>query len=372
MLICARDGDRSRLGAAQPGPGDAVRRRPRAVPGAAGVAGRGTGGRLDPAAAPAGSRAPTSPAARAALSATCPPEGARRSAAVHANLAPSAQILRGGRGARRCARSAMGAGCRSVRPRRSRKNRDSQRSDPAPDGSCPMMCAVTAPDLTLGFGLPVSGSWATPGNVAAVARRAEELGYGSLWTFQRVVVPAEDDYGAQYRAVLDPVVALGFAAAVTDSPARRAVLNAPYLPAAILAKQLATVDVLSAAGSTSGSGRVGAARVRRGRRELRPPRGAGGGVRGGVAGALGRRPGGVPRRVHRRPAGADAAQARPAAGARRSCSAARPTSPCAASAGSRTGGSARAATTCAPSPTPSARSMRPPPRRGGIRRRCGW
>ena len=110
-----------------------------------------------------------------------------------------------------------------------------------------MMSAVTAVprDLTLGFGLPVSGSWATPGTIAAVARRAEELGYGSLWTFQRVLVPAEEDYGAQYRAVLDPVVALGFAAAVTEQPRLGvAVLNAPYVPAAILAKQLATVDVL--------------------------------------------------------------------------------------------------------------------------------
>jgi probable F420-dependent oxidoreductase len=110
-----------------------------------------------------------------------------------------------------------------------------------------MMSAVTAVsrDLVLGFGLPVSGSWATPGTIAAVARRAEELGYGSLWTFQRVLVPAEEDYGAQYRAVLDPVVALGFAAAVTEQPRLGvAVLNAPYVPAAILAKQLATVDVL--------------------------------------------------------------------------------------------------------------------------------
>ena len=41
------------------------------------------------------------------------------------------------------------------------------------------MCVVTAPDRTLGFGLPVSGSWATPGSVSAVARRAEELGYGT-------------------------------------------------------------------------------------------------------------------------------------------------------------------------------------------------
>lgn len=108
------------------------------------------------------------------------------------------------------------------------------------------MSAVTAPDLTLGFGLPLSGSWATPGTVSAVARRAEELGYASLWTFQRVLVPAEEDYGAQYRSVLDPVVALGFAAAVTAGPRLGvAVLNAPYMPAAILAKQLTTVDVLS-------------------------------------------------------------------------------------------------------------------------------
>jgi probable F420-dependent oxidoreductase len=101
-------------------------------------------------------------------------------------------------------------------------------------------------DLTLGFGLPVSGSWATPGNVAAVARRAEDLGYGSLWTFQRVVVPVDEDYGPQYRSVLDPVVVLAFAAAVT-SRARlgTAVVNAPFLPPAILAKQLGGIDVLS-------------------------------------------------------------------------------------------------------------------------------
>jgi len=104
---------------------------------------------------------------------------------------------------------------------------------------------VTSP--ALGFGLPVSGSWATPGNVTAVARRAEELGYGSLWVFQRVVVPVDEDYGPQYRSVLDPVVALGFAAAVTSGVRLgTAVVNAPYLAPAILAKQLATVDVLSA------------------------------------------------------------------------------------------------------------------------------
>jgi probable F420-dependent oxidoreductase len=100
--------------------------------------------------------------------------------------------------------------------------------------------------LRLGFGLPVSGSWATPGNVSAVARRAEELGYSTLWTFQRVAVPVEEDYGPQYRSVLDPVVALGFAAAVTSQVRLgTAVVNAPFLSPAILAKQLASVDVLA-------------------------------------------------------------------------------------------------------------------------------
>jgi len=107
------------------------------------------------------------------------------------------------------------------------------------------MSAGTASHLTLGFGLPVSGGWATPGSVAAVARRAEELGYASLWSFQRVLVPADEDYGPQYRSVLDPVVALGFAAAVTERPRLGvATICTPYFPAAILAKQLATVDVL--------------------------------------------------------------------------------------------------------------------------------
>jgi probable F420-dependent oxidoreductase len=113
--------------------------------------------------------------------------------------------------------------------------------------------AVTHP--TLGFGLPVSGSWATPGTVAAVARRAEELGYASLWSFQRVVVPVDDDYGPQYRSVLDPVVALGFAAAVTDRVRLgTAIVNAPFLPPAVLAKQLATVDVLSGGRLDAGLG----------------------------------------------------------------------------------------------------------------------
>jgi probable F420-dependent oxidoreductase len=101
-------------------------------------------------------------------------------------------------------------------------------------------------DFVLGFGLPVSGVWATPENVQRLASRAEELGYGSLWTYQRLLAPAETDWGPQYRSVLDPVVALAFAAAGTGSARLgTAVVNAPFLPAATLARQLVSLDVLS-------------------------------------------------------------------------------------------------------------------------------
>jgi probable F420-dependent oxidoreductase len=99
----------------------------------------------------------------------------------------------------------------------------------------------------LGFGLPVSGAWARPDVIRTVARRAEELGYASLWTYQRLLVPADEDWGPQYRSVMDPLVALAFAAAVTERVRLGvAVVNAPFVPPALLAKQAATLDVLSA------------------------------------------------------------------------------------------------------------------------------
>lgn len=100
--------------------------------------------------------------------------------------------------------------------------------------------------LTLGFGLPVSGTWATPENVAWFARHAEQLGYGSLWTFQRVLAPVDAGLAPQYRAVLDPVTSLAYAAAVTERVRLgTAIVNAPFYSPAVLAKELTTLDVLS-------------------------------------------------------------------------------------------------------------------------------
>ncbi|UQX89792.1 TIGR03619 family F420-dependent LLM class oxidoreductase [Jatrophihabitans telluris] len=98
----------------------------------------------------------------------------------------------------------------------------------------------------LGFGLPVSGSWARRDNLAEIARLAEEAGYASLWTFQRLLYPERDPMGPMYRSVADPLTTLAFVAALT-SRARLgvAIVNAPFYSPVMLAKQLATIDELS-------------------------------------------------------------------------------------------------------------------------------
>ena len=126
----------------------------------------------------------------------------------------------------------------------------------------------------LGFGLPVSGSWATPATMVHVARRAEELGYASLWTFQRVLRPAEGDDAAgdppgegahdpagrsaddpSYRAVHDPLLPLALVAGHT----RRiglgtATVCAPFTAPALLAASMTSLDVLCGGRLTVGLG----------------------------------------------------------------------------------------------------------------------
>ena len=100
--------------------------------------------------------------------------------------------------------------------------------------------------MQIGFGLPVSGAWAEPERIGHFAVRAEELGYHSLWTFQRLLVSADQDLDPVYHSVLDPLVALGYAAALTSRIRLGvAVVNLPFLSPTYLAKQAATLDLLS-------------------------------------------------------------------------------------------------------------------------------
>jgi probable F420-dependent oxidoreductase len=105
---------------------------------------------------------------------------------------------------------------------------------------------MDSPGITIGIGAPIAGAWATPRYLAQFARQAESLGYQSLWTFQRLLVPDGSDMAPVYRSVLDPLVSLGFAAAVTSTIRLGvAVLNHPFASPLLVAKQAATVDVLS-------------------------------------------------------------------------------------------------------------------------------
>ena len=110
----------------------------------------------------------------------------------------------------------------------------------------------------MGFAVPVSGSWATPDNQVRLARRAEELGYHSVWTFQRLLYPAESAgqrWAEAYRAVVDPVVTLAYLAGQTSRVRLGvAVLNMPFYSPALLAKQLGTLDLVSGGRLDAGLG----------------------------------------------------------------------------------------------------------------------
>src|SRR6516225_8716992 len=100
--------------------------------------------------------------------------------------------------------------------------------------------------MRIGFGAPVAGAWATPLYLGSFAERAEALGYASLWSFQRLLVPEGSGMEPVYRSVFDPMVALGFLAARTSRIRLGvAIINLPFISPAYLAKQATTVDVLS-------------------------------------------------------------------------------------------------------------------------------
>jgi probable F420-dependent oxidoreductase len=112
--------------------------------------------------------------------------------------------------------------------------------------------------MQIGFALPVSGSWATAHNQARVAQRAEELGYASLWTFQRLIFPVKPEgerWAPVYQSVTDPLITLAFVAGLTQRiRLGAAIVNAPYFSPLLLAKQLATLDIVSGGRLDAGIG----------------------------------------------------------------------------------------------------------------------
>jgi probable F420-dependent oxidoreductase len=111
--------------------------------------------------------------------------------------------------------------------------------------------------MKLGVALPMAGEWATPENQVRVARTAEQLGYHSVWVFQRLLyaLKPKNDYPPMpgqpwpkgFERVVDPIVSLAFVAGATSRVrlGTSSVLLMPYYQPIVLAKQLATLDLLS-------------------------------------------------------------------------------------------------------------------------------
>ncbi len=107
--------------------------------------------------------------------------------------------------------------------------------------------------MRLGFFLPQIGTVANPSAIVRTAKRAEELGYDSLWVTERLLYPVEPQtsyYGGPlpevYKRVFDPLETLTFASAHTSRIALgTSVLDIPFYNPILLARRLTTLDVLS-------------------------------------------------------------------------------------------------------------------------------
>ncbi|MGW4225762.1 LLM class F420-dependent oxidoreductase [Streptomyces bauhiniae] len=117
----------------------------------------------------------------------------------------------------------------------------------------------------LGLGLPQMRQYDLGRDVPDVARAAEEIGYDSLWVFERALVPEPATQGLYgipgvpwpdyYRGVADPLVTLALAATATSRAGLgSSVLVAPLHLPFQLAKSLATLDAVSGGRVIAGFG----------------------------------------------------------------------------------------------------------------------
>jgi probable F420-dependent oxidoreductase len=119
--------------------------------------------------------------------------------------------------------------------------------------------------MKFGFALPHQGPVATKANMRLVATEAESMGYDSLWTNERLLVPvkaktpypgnAEGVLDEEYKTHLDHLTCLTYASALTEKIRLGvSVINIPWYNPVLLAKRLAAMDVLSDGRLTVGVG----------------------------------------------------------------------------------------------------------------------
>jgi probable F420-dependent oxidoreductase len=113
-------------------------------------------------------------------------------------------------------------------------------------------------DMRLGLFSINMGPCSRPEALAASARAAEDAGFDSVWAGEHVVLPdpqvPPSPMGPQDRA-LDPLLALTWAAAATSTiRLATGIVIIPQRNPVVLAKQIASVDVLSGGRFTFGVG----------------------------------------------------------------------------------------------------------------------
>ncbi|MEV4082533.1 TIGR03619 family F420-dependent LLM class oxidoreductase [Nonomuraea fuscirosea] len=118
--------------------------------------------------------------------------------------------------------------------------------------------------MDLGMGLPVTGGDVDPEHIARVAQTAEQAGLGAVWTFERLLRPAQArmlgmdqpvPLPDSYASVLDPLETLAYVAARTSTiRLGTSVVDALFHNPVVLAKRLATLDRLSGGRAMIGLG----------------------------------------------------------------------------------------------------------------------
>ena len=101
----------------------------------------------------------------------------------------------------------------------------------------------------VGVGVPSFGPHASPDGIVAVAQTAEHLGFHSVWTFERLLLPAPPDGDNPYglpehnASVYDPLETLTWVAAHTQRiRLGTSVLDALFHPPIVLRVNPAQVD----------------------------------------------------------------------------------------------------------------------------------
>jgi probable F420-dependent oxidoreductase len=118
--------------------------------------------------------------------------------------------------------------------------------------------------MDLGIGLPMSGRQIDPEQIVRVAQDAERAGLGAVWTFERLLRPAQASMLGMDQpvslpdnnaCVFDPLETLAYVAARTSTiRLGTSVVDALFHSPVVLAKRLATLDLLSGGRAMIGLG----------------------------------------------------------------------------------------------------------------------